>query len=220
MSRYGRNAPNDCKVYVGDLPKDASEKELERAFNYFGRLRNVWVARNPPGFAFVEFEDYRDAEDSVKELDGTNICGVRARVELSSGKVRPKPWLRGGRGPSRSDGRRAFNPDDRCYECGERGHYAYDCSRSRKGYGESSSSRRKRIKSKISISSVLEQQSSLRINQTSLHQPNEPPTPTMLRSPNLILPGNMLGLNEKVNTTCLPCSICHTAALTLIRSGA
>merc|ERR1719489_710632 len=135
MSRYGRNAPNDCKVYVGDLPKDASEKELERAFNYFGRLRNVWVARNPPGFAFVEFEDYRDAEDSVKELDGTNICGVRARVELSSGKVRPKPWLRGGRGPSRSDGRRAFNPDDRCYECGERGHYAYDCS---------SSSRRKR----------------------------------------------------------------------------
>ena len=32
-----------------------------------------------------------------------NICGVRARVELSSGKVRPKPWLRGGRGPSRSE---------------------------------------------------------------------------------------------------------------------
>lgn len=71
MSRGFRGAPNDCKVYIGDLPKDASEKELERAFSYFGRLRNVWVARNPPGFAFVEFEDYRDADDSVKELDGT-----------------------------------------------------------------------------------------------------------------------------------------------------
>ena len=49
------------------------------------------------------------------------------RVEHSSGKVRPKPWLRGG---GRGRGRRPFNPDDRCYQCGERGHYAYDCSRS------------------------------------------------------------------------------------------
>jgi RNA recognition motif-containing protein len=30
----------------------------------------VWVARNPPGFAFVEFEDPRDAEDAVRGLDG------------------------------------------------------------------------------------------------------------------------------------------------------
>ncbi len=37
----------------------------------YGPLRNVWVARNPPGFAFVEFEDPRDAEDAVKALDGT-----------------------------------------------------------------------------------------------------------------------------------------------------
>ncbi|BFZ05305.1 hypothetical protein BsWGS_08345 [Bradybaena similaris] len=141
MSRYGR-AQNDCKIYVGDLPKDASEKELERAFSYYGRLKSVWVARNPPGFAFVEFEDYRDAEDSVKELDGTTICGVRCRVELSSGKVRPKPWLRGGRGPPRS--RRAFNPDDKCYECGDRGHYAYDCPRSRHSGGGGGSRRRSR----------------------------------------------------------------------------
>lgn len=38
-----------CKVYVGDLPKDAAEKELERAFDYYGPLKKVWVARNPPG---------------------------------------------------------------------------------------------------------------------------------------------------------------------------
>lgn len=135
MSRF-RNAPNDCKVYIGDLSRDANEKDIERAFREFGPLKSVWVARNPPGFAFVEFEDYRDAEDSVKELDGTHIAGARVRVEMSSGKVRPKPWMRGGvggRGPPR--GNRGFNPDDRCYECGERGHYAYDCSRKRGGGG-------------------------------------------------------------------------------------
>lgn len=43
---------------------------MEDAFSYYGPIRNVWVARNPPGFAFVEFEDVRDAEDAVKEVDG------------------------------------------------------------------------------------------------------------------------------------------------------
>lgn len=59
------------KVYVGDLPRDASEKELARVFDRYGTVRNVWVARNPPGFAFIEFEDAADAEDAVRDLDGT-----------------------------------------------------------------------------------------------------------------------------------------------------
>ncbi|ERL89049.1 hypothetical protein D910_06427 [Dendroctonus ponderosae] len=64
MSRYN----SDCKVYVGDLGNSASKQEIEDAFRHYGPLRNVWVARNPPGFAFVEFEDPRDAEDAVRGL--------------------------------------------------------------------------------------------------------------------------------------------------------
>lgn len=82
MSRY----PHDAKVYVGDLGSNASKQEIEDAFGYYGTLRSVWVARNPPGFAFVEFESARDAEDSVRGLDGRTVCGRRARVELSTGK--------------------------------------------------------------------------------------------------------------------------------------
>jgi len=37
---------------------------------------------------FVEFEDPRDAEDAVRGLDGTRICGVRVRVEMSSNRPR------------------------------------------------------------------------------------------------------------------------------------
>ncbi|KAK2575877.1 hypothetical protein KPH14_007248 [Odynerus spinipes] len=127
MSRY----PSDCKVYVGDLGSSATKQELEDAFSYYGPLRNVWVARNPPGFAFVEFEAARDAEDAVRGLDGRTICGRRVRVEPSNGKR-----LRD-RGSSRRGVARPFHPEDKCYECGERGHYARDCPRHR-------SSRRKR----------------------------------------------------------------------------
>lgn len=68
MSR--RSEYLDAKVYVGGLPEDATTQELEDAFHRFGRIRKVWIARRPPGFAFVEFEDSRDAEDAVKALDG------------------------------------------------------------------------------------------------------------------------------------------------------
>uniref|UniRef100_A0A7N4NPP4 Serine and arginine rich splicing factor 7 n=1 Tax=Sarcophilus harrisii TaxID=9305 RepID=A0A7N4NPP4_SARHA len=112
----------ETKVYVGNLGTGAGKGELERAFSYYGPLRTVWIARNPPGFAFVEFEDPRDAEDAVRGLDGKVICGSRVRVELSTGMPRRSRY-------DRPPARRPFDPNDRCYECGEKGHYAYDCHR-------------------------------------------------------------------------------------------
>lgn len=96
----------DCKVYVGNLGNTEAKHELESAFSKYGPLVNVWVARNPPGFAFVEFEDPRDAEDSVRALDGTRLCGVRVKVEMSTGRSRRdrfhSPPRRGGGGGRRS----------------------------------------------------------------------------------------------------------------------
>lgn len=134
MSRY----PSDRKVYVGELGNNARKNEIEYVFSSYGTLRSVWVARNPPGFAFVEFEDARDAADAVRGLDGRTICGRRARVELSTGKYGKygggdrEERGRDRRGGSRSRGK-PFHPDDKCYECGGRGHYARDCRR----YGRS-----------------------------------------------------------------------------------
>ncbi|XP_050663926.1 RNA-binding protein 1 isoform X1 [Leptidea sinapis] len=103
MSRY-REWDLSCKVYVGNLGTNASKYEIEKVFAKYGNIRNVWVARNPPGFAFVEFEDPRDAEDSVRGLDGTRCCGTRIRVEMSSGRTR-----RDRRTRSRSPRRRSYS---------------------------------------------------------------------------------------------------------------
>ena len=31
---------------------------------------SVWVARRPPGYAFIDFDDRRDAQDAIRDLDG------------------------------------------------------------------------------------------------------------------------------------------------------
>ena len=74
------------KVYVGDLGPNGNKQALEKEFERYGALKNVWVARNPPGFAFVEFEDPHDAEDAIRELDGKTVGNVRIRVEFAKNR--------------------------------------------------------------------------------------------------------------------------------------
>ncbi|OAF68939.1 hypothetical protein A3Q56_03319 [Intoshia linei] len=132
---------DECKIYVGGLPKDANENEITKVFQRYGTLKNVWVARNPPGFAFVEFEDTRDGYDAIKATDGTIICGNRCRVEKSKTRSDKRPTRRYDHGEGRRNydndkGGKAFSPSDRCYECNGQGHYAYDCDKRKSGRRE------------------------------------------------------------------------------------
>eukprot|EP00088_Acartia_fossae_P056090 TRINITY_DN65280_c0_g1_i1.p1 TRINITY_DN65280_c0_g1~~TRINITY_DN65280_c0_g1_i1.p1 ORF type:complete len:146 (+),score=8.86 TRINITY_DN65280_c0_g1_i1:36-473(+) len=95
-----------CKVYIGGLKDDANRYDIEDAFTKYGPVRDVWVARKPPGFAFVEMEDPRDAEDAARGLDGSRICGARVKVEMSNGGKKSGGGRRGrSRSRSRSRGR-------------------------------------------------------------------------------------------------------------------
>ncbi|CAH0517819.1 unnamed protein product [Peronospora belbahrii] len=76
------------RVYVGGLPRDATSREIQDGFSRYGHVSNIWVARNPPGFAFVDFEDPRDADDAIRSMDGRDFLGGRIRVELARGGSR------------------------------------------------------------------------------------------------------------------------------------
>ncbi|KAI3892712.1 hypothetical protein MKW98_006033, partial [Papaver atlanticum] len=74
-------------LYVGNLPGDIREREVDDLFYKYGPIVEIdlKVPPRPPGYAFVEFEDARDAEDAIRGRDGYNFDGHRLRVELAHG---------------------------------------------------------------------------------------------------------------------------------------
>lgn len=106
------------RVYVGNLGEKVKKEDLEGEFTKYGKLNSVWVAFNPPGFAFVEFENRNEAEKACDILNGTEVLGSKLRVEISKGRPKGRrdngPRGSGGRfgnnngGPMRRDGPGGF----------------------------------------------------------------------------------------------------------------
>lgn len=86
---YGghRAPPSRTKVYIGNLPMDTSERDLQDLFDRYGRIRLLDLKRvqKPPMFAFVEYEDERDAEDAVRGTNQKEFRGAHLRVEFANG---------------------------------------------------------------------------------------------------------------------------------------
>lgn len=111
----------ESRIYVGNLPTNVRAKDVEDIFTKYGRVLYVDLKdRRPPYFAFVEFEDPRDAEDAVRGRDGYDYDGYRLRVEFprgagprgpggrpyDSGRGYPPPRTSGSGGGNSSGGRR------------------------------------------------------------------------------------------------------------------
>ena len=62
LSVTHKMGPQFSVMYYCDLIR---RYDLEDAFGKYGPVKNVWVARRPPGFGFVEMEERQDAEEAV-----------------------------------------------------------------------------------------------------------------------------------------------------------
>ncbi|XP_069369128.1 serine/arginine-rich splicing factor 6-like isoform X2 [Paralichthys olivaceus] len=73
------------RVYVGKLSYHVREKDIQRFFSGYGKLLEIDLKN---GYGFVEFEDMRDADDAVYELNGKELCGERVVIEHARGPRR------------------------------------------------------------------------------------------------------------------------------------
>jgi len=86
--------PNS-RIYIGKLSRDATEKDVEKYFEKFGEIKEINLKNNKNsryecGFGFVEFNDYRYAEDAVKECNDTMFFDHRIIVEIAHGEKRSR----------------------------------------------------------------------------------------------------------------------------------
>ncbi len=87
------------KLYVGNLPYDTGEAQLQELFAPFGQVDSVRVMRDMAtgrarGFAFVEMSNDDEAQRAVTGLNETQLGGR----SLTVNEARPKPEFAGGAG--------------------------------------------------------------------------------------------------------------------------
>ena len=137
-----------ASLFVRGIPFHIRRSQLEQVFAHHGEIRDVYIpldyyTREPRGFAYVEFEDERDARYALKELDGARLWGQTIHIEWAkSDRKTPKDMRRqsefGGRRGGRMSGyddRRGPPPDYHHRGGGSYGHGGFGGGRGGGGFG-------------------------------------------------------------------------------------
>src|SRR5215475_15657461 len=85
------------KLYVGNLPYEVGETELQELFSQAGSVESVTVMRDQMtgrarGFAFVEMATDEDAQKAINDLNAKEFGGRNLTVN----EARPKAARSGG----------------------------------------------------------------------------------------------------------------------------
>jgi RNA recognition motif-containing protein len=85
------------KLYVGNLPYEVGEAELQEVFTRAGAVDSVRVMRDQTtgrarGFAFVEMSTDTEAQNAITALNGTQVGGR----SLTVNEARPREAGGGG----------------------------------------------------------------------------------------------------------------------------
>ncbi|XP_023014001.1 serine/arginine-rich splicing factor 7 isoform X2 [Leptinotarsa decemlineata] len=113
-SRSGSSEIDGYRLHIADIGDEIRRSDLEKVFSQYGPLKEVWMTNSTPCFGFAVFKDKKHAATALKACDGMEVSGCRIRVSYA----RPR---------TRGSGRRFYNTNMRCYQCGYSGHFYRDC---------------------------------------------------------------------------------------------
>ena len=93
------------KLYVGNLPYQMGENELQELFASAGSVESVTVMRDqatgrPRGFAFVEMSTDEEAENAISSLNASQVGGRSLTVNEARPKAARAGFGGGGGGQS------------------------------------------------------------------------------------------------------------------------
>jgi len=125
----GRATAPKPSLFVRNVSTRLDTDGLYDAFTKFGKIKDIYLPRDyytgtPRGFGFVEFFDFRDAEDAQHEMDGRLLDGKALEITFAQSDRRSSSEMRAKDQPPRRDRspgrRRDFEEDWRDRQGGKR----------------------------------------------------------------------------------------------------
>ncbi|XP_017551284.1 serine/arginine-rich splicing factor 10 isoform X1 [Pygocentrus nattereri] len=97
MARYLR--PPNTSLFIRNISDDSRPEDLRREFGRYGPIVDVYIpvdfySRRPRGFAYIQFEDVRDAEDALHNLDRKWVCGRQIEIQFAQGDRKTPTQMR------------------------------------------------------------------------------------------------------------------------------
>ncbi|EHB13803.1 RNA-binding protein 4 [Heterocephalus glaber] len=78
------------KLFIGNLPREATEQEIRSLFEQYGKVLECDIIKN---YGFVHIEDKTAAEDAIRNLHHYKLHGVNINVEASKNKSKASTKL-------------------------------------------------------------------------------------------------------------------------------
>lgn len=96
-------------IYVGNIPREATEDDLRKAFEAFGRVDTINIIKDKftgeiRGFGFIEMPARSEAEAAISNMNGKEFKGRTLTVN----EARPRTEKRGGNDRRRRTGGKRF----------------------------------------------------------------------------------------------------------------
>jgi len=66
------------QLYIRGFSRRTTRDDLKDAFRKYGKIREVQLKN---GYAFIEYDDYYDAEEAADRMHGKSLDGYRLTVE-------------------------------------------------------------------------------------------------------------------------------------------